>query len=1294
MCVKFCTLGHGVTEVKRGGADSEPSRSPRRRLNVQAAAGLAGVVARRGGARHIGARTFNDLRMAKTAAPLPPNEAARLAALHEYRILDTPPEQAIEDLARLAAQICGTPISLVCFVDAERVWLKARVGFEAHEMPRRESLCAEAILSPHRFLIPDLAADPRYAKHPTVSGPEGFRFYGGVPLVVAGGYALGILCVLDRRPRELTPAQVEGLEILARQVITHLELRRNLRRLERSLDDHERAQAALSLAEMRYRSIFENVAEGIFQTTAEGHYLAANPMLAKIYGYATSEDLRAAVRDIRGQLYVDPNRRDEFIREMQEHGEVRHFESQIHRKDGSVIWISENARSVYDTAGKFLYYEGTVEDISDRKEAEEALRNNELLYHSLVDALPQNIFRKDREGRFTFVNQLFCQTLKRRLDEILGKTDYEFFTRELAERYRADDRRVMETEVGIDQTEEHIRPDLSRIYVHVIKTPLKDASGQVIGVQGIFWDETERHRMEAKLAYERDLLRALLDNVPDAIYFKDRKSRFLRASRSLAQKFGVGDPEKLVGKTDFDFFTTEHAKPAYDDEQRIIATGQPILGVTERETWPDGRETWALTAKLPFRDEAGRIIGTFGVSKDVTDLIRVERELERARDSALDVARLKAQILANMSHEVRTPMNAIIGTADLLRRSPLTPEQREFADQIHHGAETLLNIINGILDLSRLESGHMTLEQIEFDLRDTVESAIELLAESAHHKGLDLVCWIQPEVPSHVRGDPVRLRQVLTNLVGNAIKFTPHGEVNVRLGLARADADRVGLRFEVEDTGVGVAPAAREQIFEPFRQADGSTTRKFGGTGLGLAISRQLVELMGGSIEVTSQVNAGSTFAFTATFGSVPDANGRTPLPAGDPLRGKRVLVVDDHAGSRRVLLQELRWWGVLADEAGGAEEAQASLRAAAAAGRPFECVLLDVSLKETSGLELAVAIKGDPRLPPPRVVLLTSLGQWLDAEAMRANGVSACLIKPPRHSRLFATLLNLRGGSPASATSAPASDKVAALAGGRIFRVMVAEDNDFNRRLAMRQLASLGHSVVTAANGVEVLRLLEHETADVLLLDCQMPEMDGYQTARAIRNLEARNLSGGASRPALYIIALTANALPGDREKCLASGMNDYVTKPVRIADLEAALQRAQGLTPAAQTPSAGSPATAAAPPPAEPPLDLAAVQALGGDPAALQELVDLFLASSEAQIARLKTAGPGEATTMQAAAHSLKGSAVNFSARRLGQLAAELERSAKAGTLTDAPRLVAAVAAEFERVREALKGLPAPRA
>ncbi|MCZ7635870.1 MAG: PAS domain S-box protein [Verrucomicrobia bacterium] len=350
-----------------------------------------------------------------------------MAALEEYGILDTPRELAFDDLARLAARTCGVPIALISFVAADRVWLKAHLGVTTTEIPRSDSLCAQAILSPHRFHISDLSADPRYARHPAVTGPEHLRFYAGAPLIAPGGFAVGVLCVLDHEPRTLTADQLEALETIARQVITQLELRRNLRRLERSLAGHERTEAALRRAEARYRSIFENVAEGIFQTTAEGQYLAANPMLARIYGYDSPAELQTAVRNIRGQLYVDPERRAEFTRLMREHGEVHHFESQIRRKDGTVIWISENARSVTDADGRFLYYEGTVEDISDRRQAEEALRNSELLYHSLVDALPQNIFRKDTEGRFTFVNQLFCQTLKRPAPAILGQTDAAFF---------------------------------------------------------------------------------------------------------------------------------------------------------------------------------------------------------------------------------------------------------------------------------------------------------------------------------------------------------------------------------------------------------------------------------------------------------------------------------------------------------------------------------------------------------------------------------------------------------------------------------------------------------------------------------------------------------------------------------------------------------------------------------------------------------------------------------------------------------------------------------------------------
>lgn len=1202
-------------------------------------------------------------------------EAARRAALAEYAILDTPPEADFDDLARLATQIAGVPFGGISFVDADRVWFKARIGLPHAELPREQSLCARALEAAEMLVIGDLTGDPAWAGHPAATGPEGWRFYAGVPLRTPGGVAVGVLCVLDRQPRELRADQRVALQILGRQVITHLELRRNLRRLEQSAADHTRSEAARELAETRFRSLFEHVSLGIFQTTADGRYLAANTALARIYGYDSPEELRAAVQDIRGQLYVDPGRRDEFIRLMREQGTVRHFESRVRRKDGSIIWISENAHAVYDADGNFLYYEGTVEDITEQKAAEEALRNSELLYHSLVESLPQNIFRKDREGRFTFVNQVFCQTLRRPAELILGRTDEDFFPPDRAAQYRKDDQQVMSTGQPLEKIEEHVKPDGTKLYVHVIKTPLRDASGQIIGVQGIFWDETERYRMEADLAYERDLLRALLDTVPDAIYFKDLDSRFIRASRALAEKFGVKDPRQLQGKSDFHFFTAEHALPAYEDEQRIIRTGEPVLDKTEKETWPDGRVTWVRTSKIPYRNRSGRIVGTIGVSKDITDLIQTERALEQARDDALQAARLKEAILANMSRELCSPLHAIIGTADLLLNSPLSRSDRELALQIRDGATTLLGLLENILDQARLQAGQVQLEQLDFDVREVIEGTVELLALPAGKKGLELTCWIHPDVPPRLRGDPTRLRQVLFNLISNAIKFTPRGEVQVRVGPVAPGADTVRLRFEVEDTGPGISPERLAYIFEPFRQGEDSSTRQVGGGGLGLTIARDLVRLMGGEIQVQSQPGHGSTFSFEAEFraAAAPD----TGRAAATDLRGLRVLVVDDHAPSRRILLQTLRGWGVVADEAAEAETALRLLREAAAAGTPWDVVLLDATLgPHTSGQALAAAIRADPHLPPPRVVLLSPLGEWVDAPTLHAQGVHACLLKPPRQARLRAALTAQRDLATGATPVLPVAE--------RPLRVVVAEAHEPNRRLLEQQLRRLGHTVRTAANGHEVLALLEQESADVLLLDCQMPELDGYQTAQLWREREAaRAAQPGPARAPLHIIALTTHVSADDRERCLAAGMNDCLTKPLLLEDLAAALQRAGRAT---------APTPAEVPAAAEPILDRSVLNALAGDTALVAELCGLFVQTGREQVERLKhAAAAGDRAALETAAHTLKGSALSFGARRLGRLAEALERLARQGPVPDAADRVAALEAELEQVRQALAAEPA---
>ncbi|HNQ89632.1 MAG TPA: PAS domain-containing protein [Verrucomicrobiota bacterium] len=1105
-----------------------------------------------------------------------PGEAVPGAVLRDSGILDTDGDEAFTDLVRLACQVTGAASGLIVFFDADRSWVKAAVGFSAEEAARGGSLCRWVSDGPDLMVIEDMAGDARHAGHPWVTGEAGLRFYAGMALRMTGGPPLGVLSVMDRRPRSLSPEQGDGLRIVGRQVMTTLEWRRNLGELRCLLKDHEQAEAALS--------------------------------------------------------------------------------------------------------------------------------DSEVLYHSLVDCLPQSIFRKDREGRFLFVNARFCETLGRPPEEIVGRTDFDFFPPELAAKYREDDRRVMETHAVFDTVEEHARPGGERIYVQVLKAPLFDAAGNVIGVQGLFWDVTERKRMEAAIEYERDLLQTLLDSIPDAIYFKDTQSRILRISRALARKFGADDPSEVVGKTDFDFFHEAHARPAYEDEQRILRTGQPLVGLKERETWPDGRVTWALTTKMPLRDRSGAIIGTFGVSKDITDLVAAEEASAKARDAAVESMRVKGQFLANMSHEIRTPMNAIIGMAGLLLETEVTPEQRDCAETIRRSAESLLKLINDILDFSRLEAGRLTLAEEDLDLRDVVEDTVELLAQSAHDRGLELVCRLPPDLPRHVRGDAGRLRQVLTNLIGNAVKFTAKGEVVLSLETVASDDRQVTIQFEISDTGIGIAPEAQERVFEAFSQADISTTRKYGGTGLGLAISRQIVEMMQGRIGVRSLPGVGATFWFTARFGRQAACPGESP-GGSRLLEGVRILVVDDNAAHRGVLSEWCLGWAMELQVAVTGAEAIEVLLSSARGGRPFVLAVLDVELPDMDGLGLAEAIQAEPELEKTRLVMLTTLGNRLDVSVMRHAGISACLVKPPRQARFYDALIKVL----AAATPTGAQERMRRTGGGRDLtaegqagplRVLVAEDNAINQRLALRQLHRLGYAAEAVANGREVLEALRQGSYDVLLLDCQMPELDGYETARLIRKSEVPIASqSGPSHPPLHIIAMTANAMPGDRDKCLAAGMDDYISKPVRLEDLAAALQRAtQGLcveaaatVPAAATPVAPEAALEAA----EPVLDPAVLSSLRqlnvpGQPDAVVEMGEMFCKNAAVLCERIRDAAErGDLEALKAVAHSLKGSAGGLGARRLARLCAATEAHAKAGDLAAARAAAAGVPVALAEAGEALRAL-----
>jgi signal transduction histidine kinase/DNA-binding response OmpR family regulator len=716
---------------------------------------------------------------------------------------------------------------------------------------------------------------------------------------------------------------------------------------------------------------------------------------------------------------------------------------------------------------------------------------------------------------------------------------------------------------------------------------------------------------------------------------------------------------------------------------------------------------WSRLMVTPVRDTASA--GAVVMHLDISGRKRIDMELALARDAALESSRLKTEFLANMSHEIRTPMNGVVGMAHLLLDTSLTAEQREYAEIINKSAEDLLTIINDILDLSKIEAGKLAFECIDFELRKTVEDTLGLLAERAREKGLEIASLVYRDVPVRLRGDPLRLRQVLVNLVSNAIKFTPKGEVVVRVTLETETESHAILRFSVSDTGIGISPQMRSRIFDAFTQADGSTTRKYGGTGLGLAISKQLVERMEGRIDLESTLGQGSTFWFTATFEKQEPALAEALAEV--PLEGLRLLLIDDNVTQQQILQHQIEGWRMRLSSAAHPDGALAAMYRAVAEGQPYDVAILERQLPGMDGWTLARTIKADPALAHTRLILLTSTGDRPMPDDLESGGLEDCLTKPLRQSRLFDCLSRVVGGPRGplggrsrtiEAASSIASD-FAASPQRAAARILLAEDNTINQRVALALLEKLGYSADVVANGREALEALQRTPYDIVLMDCQMPEMDGYEATRQIRSRFPAPRSAVQAPP--YIIALTANAMHSDREKCLAAGMDDYIAKPLNVDQLKIVLelwQQRSALPEPPEGPAVPSSAllelpgasvvnsTAPSPDSATESnlVDLDCLKNVtNGDPEQLRQFLDLYFTQADEILKQLEQIiRSGSTTDVRPLAHKLKGVSLICGMTGIIDPLGKLEQLESEGNSADFPAAYAQVTRAYARIRQFL--------
>jgi two-component system, sensor histidine kinase and response regulator len=1024
-----------------------------------------------------------------------------------------------------------------------------------------------------------------------------------------------------------------------------------------------KAEETLRISEERFRLIVDAVRDyALLMLDSEGHVVSWNLGAERINGYREEEILGRHFSCFYLPEDIERGHPEEELCAAARDGRYVEEGWRV-RKDGSPFWADVIITAIRDEAGKLRGFAKVTRDVTDVNEAERKLRDQALI----LDLANDSIFIRDIEDRITYWNRGAQRLYGWSKEEAIGRFTHFLLRTEFPQPIEVIRGQLLAQGHWKGELV-HTRRDGSRAIVASSWTLQRDESDEPISVIEMNEDITARKESEQELAQSRERLNVILNSSLDGVIVYEAERDEAGAIRDF--RFTMVNPtaEKLLGMTASDLL----GRSLIETFPSIVTDG--LFDRLVRITGEGGNEDFEYMSMRRSTPRWYRIAGVKlgdGLVMSYTEITarkQTERQLREAKERAESADTAKGEFLANMSHEIRTPMNGVLGMTGLLLDTGLDAEQRSLAETIRTSAESLLSLINGILDFSKIEAGKLTFEELDFNLRKVVEDTMEMMAAQAQAKGIELVSSVEPDAVVHLRGDPGRVHQLLTNLIGNAIKFTKSGEVATRVTIDSESETDVIVRFEIRDTGVGISRQAKARLFQPFVQADNSTARMFGGTGLGLAICKSLAESMKGDIGVESQPGRGSRFWVTLKFSRQPGAELEPKSVLG--LADSRVLVVDDNKTNRQFLTMQMLAWRMRNGSAAEGEEALAMLRKGVTERDPYLAAIIDMQMPGSDGLALAREIKSDPLLGATQIILLTPFGKPLSSTEAKAINIAASCIKPVRQSALYDCLVQALaiGGNAVEERGPDPSVRTAILPPVRKERVLLAEDNLVNQQVALGNLRKLGYTADVAANGIEVLEALVNERYDIILMDCQMPDLDGYQATREIRRREKNGRH-------TWIIAMTANVMVGDREKCLAAGMDDYVGKPLRRAELKTALERAVTTSVA--------------------PLDPKVLQNLadeGEDD--LAELIELFVETAPQSIADMRRAlEKSDAKALTMAAHTLKGSCSHWGDSPLRELCARIEALGREGQLTGVADKIASAEVELYRFTGSLAPYRKPK-